>query len=103
MTYATLISTENLAAHPSAPSVVIVDCRFRLDDVAWGEREYAARHIPGAGYAHLDRELSGPKTGVNGRPPLPDPAKLAGTLGALGISEGVQVVAYDQDNGMYAS
>ena len=33
----------------------------------------ARRHIPGARYAHLDRDLSGTKTGKNGRHPLPTP------------------------------
>jgi thiosulfate/3-mercaptopyruvate sulfurtransferase len=47
--------------------------------------------------------LSGPKTGTNGRHPLPDPHALARTFGRLGITSGVQVVAYDQDNGMWAS
>ena len=68
-----------------------------------GRAEYTNLHIPGAVYAHLDRDLSGPKTGTNGRHPLPDPHAFAHTLGRLGIESGVQVVAYDQDNGMYAS
>src|SRR5205814_610741 len=49
------------------------------------------------------RDLSGPKTGTNGRHPLPDPETLARTLGRLGIADGMQVVAYDQDSGMFAS
>ena len=32
---------------------------------------YADGHLPGAVYVHLDRDLSGPKTGTNGRHPLP--------------------------------
>lgn len=80
-----------------------IDCRFKLDDEAWGLNEYHAAHIPGAGYAHLNAELSGPTTGRNGRHPLPDPSTLSQTLGRLGVSRGVQVVAYDQDAGMYAS
>ena len=99
----TLVSTDVLASRLADPTWVIVDCRFRLDDVAWGEREYAAGHIPGASYAHLDRDLSGPKTGTNGRHPLPDVRALADTLGRLGIAGGRQVVAYDQDAGVYAS
>jgi thiosulfate/3-mercaptopyruvate sulfurtransferase len=99
MAFATLIDTESLSRH----DFVVIDCRFRLDDPGWGEREYAAGHIPGAGYAHLDRDLSGAKTGSNGRHPLPEVDTLARTLGRLGIGAGVQVVAYDQDNGMYAS
>ncbi|MCU1381691.1 MAG: Sulfurtransferase [Acidobacteria bacterium] len=85
------------------PAYAIVDCRAKLDDPAWGGREHAAAHIPGAAYADLTDDLAGPKTGTNGRHPLPDPHALAQTLGRLGITSGVQVVAYDQENGMFAS
>jgi thiosulfate/3-mercaptopyruvate sulfurtransferase len=103
MAHSTIISTEALATRLSDPSFVVVDCRFKLDDVGWGELQWAAGHVPGAMYAHLDRDLSGPKTGTNGRHPLPDPALLAETFGRLGITSGRQVVAYDQDTGMFAS
>ena len=64
MAFRTLISTDALAAPPGrSRHSAIVDCRFKLDDVGWGEREWKAGHIPGAVYAHLDRDLSGPKTG----------------------------------------
>jgi thiosulfate/3-mercaptopyruvate sulfurtransferase len=102
MSFRTLISTGVLAAHLDDPFVV-VDCRYKLDDEAWGLREYEAAHIPDAVYAHLGHDLAGPKNGTNGRHPLPDPDTLAATFGRLGIASGVQVVAYDQDNGMYAS
>jgi thiosulfate/3-mercaptopyruvate sulfurtransferase len=103
MAFTTLISTDALTERLADPGLVIVDCRFRLDDVAWGEREWESGHIPGAVYAHLDRDLSGAKTGANGRHPLPEVAALAHTFGRLGITGGRQVVAYDQDNGMFAS
>jgi Rhodanese-related sulfurtransferase len=103
MAFTTLISTAALGLHVGDPAFVIVDCRFRLDDESWGEREYMNLHIPGAEYAHLGRDLSGPKTGTNGRHPLPDPKTFANTLSKFGITSGVQVVAYDQDNGMYAA
>jgi len=99
----TLIDTETLSAHTSDPTWRTIDCRFRLDDEAWGLKEYHDAHIPGAAYAHLNADLSGPTTGRNGRHPLPDPATLSRTLGRLGVTRGVQVVAYDQDSGMYAS
>jgi thiosulfate/3-mercaptopyruvate sulfurtransferase len=60
-------------------------------------------HIPGAKYAHLDRHLSGTKTGKNGRHPLPDSDVIIRNFSDLGISSGMQVVAYDADSGMYAS
>ena len=103
MAFSTLISTAALGMHIGDPAFAIVDCRYRLDDESWGEREYTNLHIPGAVYAHLGRDLAGPKTGTNGRHPLPDPKTLADTFGRFGITSGVQVVAYDQDNGMYAS
>jgi thiosulfate/3-mercaptopyruvate sulfurtransferase len=103
MAFTTLISTAVLASHLDDPAYAIVDCRYKLDDGSWGQREHAAAHIPGAVYADLGRDLSGPKTGTNGRHPLPDPHALAQMLGRLGITSGMQVVAYDQENGMYAS
>jgi len=103
MAFTTLMSTEVLAKHLADPNYAIIDCRFRLDDTAWGEREYAAGHIPGAVYAHLDRDLSGMKNGKNGRHPLPDPIELGLKCGTWGLRSGVQVVVYDQDTGMFAS
>jgi thiosulfate/3-mercaptopyruvate sulfurtransferase len=103
MAFRTLISTQALALHLDDPAFAIVDCRSKLDDLAWGAREHAASHIPGASYADLNHDLSGPRSGTNGRHPLPDPQALAQTFGRLGISAGVQVVAYDQENGMFAS
>ena len=100
----TLISAEALAARlaAGAPSVLL-DCRFDLSDPSAGLAAYAAAHLPGARYAHLDQDLSGAKTGRNGRHPLPDIAALAAWAGAMGIAPGVQVVAYDDVGGPYAA
>lgn len=103
VTHRTLVDTETLASLLADPQVVVVDCRFDLTNTGAGEAAYEQAHIPGAVYAHLDRDLSGPKTGTNGRHPLPAPDALVRTLGRLGVGPGVQVVAYDQDSGMYAS
>jgi thiosulfate/3-mercaptopyruvate sulfurtransferase len=99
----TIIGTKTLASHLGDPGFVIVDCRYNLGDEGWGEREYRTRHIPGAAYAHLGHDLAGTKTGTNGRHPLPDTDSLRRTFSRLGIADGVQVVAYDQDTGIYAS
>jgi thiosulfate/3-mercaptopyruvate sulfurtransferase len=103
MAFGTLISTAALALHLDDPAYVIVDCRAKLDDLDWGTREHLSAHVPGAVHVDLTHDLSGPKTGTNGRHPLPDPAALAQTFGRLGIASGMQVVAYDQENGMFAS
>lgn len=99
----TLIRPGDLAPHLADPRWVVVDCRFDLANPAWGEGQYVAGHIPGARYAHLDRDLSGTKTGANGRHPLPGVEQMKATFGALGIGQGTQVVAYDTDSGMYAA
>jgi thiosulfate/3-mercaptopyruvate sulfurtransferase len=103
MRYKTLIETAELAAHSSDPSFALVDCRFDLNDTSAGAKAYLEGHIPGAVYAHLDDDLSGPKTGANGRHPLPDVAALGSTLGRLGIDASTQVVVYDEDSGGFAS
>jgi thiosulfate/3-mercaptopyruvate sulfurtransferase len=103
MPFTTLISATELDAEMASGACVVVDCRFDLANVDWGRGEYAASHIPGAVYAHLDNDLSGPKTGTNGRHPLPAPDALRRTLSRLGIGDETQVVAYDEGSGMYAS
>ena len=101
--YTTLISTDDLAARLTDPGLVIVDCRHNLSDVAAGERAYGVAHIPGARFMHIDRDLSGKQTGYNGRHPLPDASALCEVFGRSGIDASKQVVAYDQNNGMWAS
>jgi thiosulfate/3-mercaptopyruvate sulfurtransferase len=100
----TLISTEQLASRLGSPDVVVCDVRHDLGKPdEWGEAAYRAGHVPGARFVHLDRDLSAPMTGRNGRHPLPTPEAAAAVFGRLGIAEGKEVVAYDQGPGMYAS
>ncbi|AOK61439.1 3-mercaptopyruvate sulfurtransferase [Burkholderia ubonensis] len=103
--YTTLISAANLAERLAAApaSVALFDCRFDLADTGAGEAAYAAGHIPGAQYLHLDRDLSGRKTGTNGRHPLPTRDALVATLVDRGLKQGQQVVAYDAQGGSYAA
>ena len=100
--HTTIIATDILAARLGS-DWVIVDCRFDLHNEQWGREQYLASHIPGAVYASLNHDMAGPKTGSNGRHPLPSIDALSATLGRLGIAGHTQVVAYDQDSGMYAS
>ncbi|WP_175716762.1 sulfurtransferase [Burkholderia anthina] len=103
--YTTLISAANLAERLAAApgSVAVFDCRFDLVDPNAGEAAYAAGHIAGAQYLHLDRDLSGRKTGSNGRHPLPTRDALAALLASRGVKQGQQVVAYDAQGGAYAA
>lgn len=102
MSFSTLVDCATLGAHLNDPAWRLFDCRHLLSDVTYGEKAYAEGHLPGAFFLHLDRDLSGPMNGRNGRHPLPDPQMLASVLGAAGVSHGTQVVAYDDAGGMIA-
>ena len=106
MNWTTLVSAEQLAAHLQERSLRLVDARFVLagGDAGAGEREWRAAHLPGAGYVHLDRDLSDHrKPASEGRHPLPDAAAFCATLERLGIEPDSQVVVYDAADGAMAA
>ena len=99
--FRTLVSTAELAAHLATWRVF--DCRHDLAKPGLGEAQYREGHVPGALFAHMDRDLSAPKDGSNGRHPLPDRGAFVAWLGQQGLRPGDQVVCYDQSNGVMAS
>lgn len=102
--FTTLISAQDLRDLLAGPGpTVVVDCGFDLADPDDGEFAWNAVHLAGSFYLHLDRDLSGAKTGRNGRHPLPDRTAFSATLGRLGITPATQVVALDRQGGPYAS
>jgi len=103
MEYSTFIQPGDLLAHIDDPNWSIVDCRFDLQDTSAGERAYKETHIPGAIYTHLDRDLSAPRTGSNGRHPLPSIEDMAARFSRWGIDSQTQVVAYDSRGGGFAA
>ncbi len=92
---------ERLAASDSG--LVLVDVRSDLKDPAWGRARYLDGHLPGAVFADTDRDLSAPKTGTNGRHPLPTVERMAEVFGRLGIGPDSVVVAYDHVSGLFAA
>ena len=96
-----IISTFELVALRDDPALAIVDTRHDLMNPTLGADAYAAAHIPGAIYLSIDGDMSAPKTGSNGRHPLPTPEAFALTLGAKGISNASKVVVYDQGSTMF--
>ena len=98
-----LINTHDLSLHLSDPQWVIFDCRHDLMEPDKGERLYREGHIPGAHFANIDTDLSGEKSGRNGRHPLPSPAAFAAFLARHGVSQTAAVVAYDDVGGQFAS
>jgi thiosulfate/3-mercaptopyruvate sulfurtransferase len=103
MSYTTLISVAGLVQHLDDPAFVVFDCRHELTKPESGIEAYAQSHIPGALFAHLDRDLAAPLTGRNGRHPLPDAKVFAAWLARMGVSNDKQVIGYDNAGGVYAS
>jgi thiosulfate/3-mercaptopyruvate sulfurtransferase len=97
-----LMGTEELAGHLDDPGWVVFDTRHDLADGEKGRKAYAAGHIPGACFLHLDEDLSGTKNGTNGRHPMPDLADFAQRMGSRGVSPATQVVVYDDAGGSFA-
>src|SRR5688572_14866984 len=96
----TLVLTQELASHPEYR---VFDCRHDLMKPDLGEQQYREAHIPGALFAHLERDLSAPKSGRNGRHPLPQREVFAAWLGRQGLRASDQVVCYDAGNGSMAA
>jgi thiosulfate/3-mercaptopyruvate sulfurtransferase len=98
-----LVSVAELAPLLGDESLLVIDCRFVLNEVDAGRDAYLEAHIPGARYAHLESELSGPPNSDCGRHPLPSPNHLCKLFGYLGIAPGIRVVVYDDSYGMVAA
>ena len=105
MPYTTLIGPEDVdhLQREDTAQVLICDCTFDLADAEAGARAYAAGHIPGAVYVHLEKDLSGEKTGSNGRHPLPTREQFAARMAELGAGDDTQIIAYDALDGRYAA
>jgi thiosulfate/3-mercaptopyruvate sulfurtransferase len=111
MNYTTLITVDQLRTlQASGQPFMLFDCSFELANPAAGEASYLAAHIPGAVYAHLDRDLSDktvPLPGASlvpasgGRHPLPAREKFAQWLGSVGFANNMQAVVYDRQGVNY--
>lgn len=104
MPIAQLISPQALDLKKEQAGLVILDCRFALEDPVYGQRSYAEGHIAGSSFADLERDLSGPVIkGVTGRHPLPEPGQLVERLQAWGINADSEIVLYDDGPGAFAA
>jgi len=93
-----LIDVTSLARSLAAgPPSVLLDVRWRLAGSPGppGIASYRAGHLPGAVFTDLDRDLSG-APGPGGRHPLPEAAAFQRAMRRAGVSDGRDVVVYDE-------
>ena len=103
MTHTLISAAELMDQLAQADPTLVVDTGFDPADVESGRRAWQAGHLPGSIYLHLDDDLSGPKTGANGRHPLPERRVFAERLGRIGVTPSTRVVALDRQGGVYAA
>ncbi len=99
----TLVQPETLGIALHRDDLVVVDCRFSLVNPNIGESAYRESHVPGAVYAHLDRDLAAPGQPGAGRHPWPASDAFRERLESWGITPDTQVVAYDEGEDAYAA
>lgn len=99
----TLIEVSQLVSLLGQPDLRLLDCRYELTQPGAGRARYEAGHLPGALYADLHHDLSGPPVTNRGRHPLPLPEALRATFGRWGIGPRTQVVVYDDSGGCFAA
>jgi thiosulfate/3-mercaptopyruvate sulfurtransferase len=100
---AVLIAVDELRARLAEPGLRIADVRFDLADTAKGEAAYRVAHLPGAIYAHLDRDLSDHALNGLGRHPLPAAETFARWLSQIGYAPDQSWVVYDDATGAFAA
>lgn len=98
-----LIDAHSLMGKIPSSNYLVFDVRHDLADHAAGRAAYEQGHIPGAIFLDHEHQLSAPKTGKNGRHPMPSLHDFAAFMRSQGLTPQSQVVAYDGGNGMYAS
>ena len=90
-----LVSTEWLAERLGAPDVRVVDATWFLPNAGRDPRaEHAAAHIPGAVFFDIEEiaDTASPLPHT-----VPSPEKFSARVRALGLGDGVKVVAYDNN------
>ena len=83
--------------------VLVLDASFDLVNPQAGALMHRAAHVPGAIHIDLECDLSGSRSGRNGRHPLPLPQAFAARMAALGADESMTIIVCDRNGGMYAA
>jgi thiosulfate/3-mercaptopyruvate sulfurtransferase len=93
MTWTTLIGADELAH--GIDRCIVVDCRFDLANPQAGAPAFAQAHIPSAVFIDMNTQMSAPKSGRNGRHPMPSKEAVHALLESIGLHDDTQLIVYD--------
>ncbi len=104
-----IVETDWLADHLDDVGVRVLDCTTHLMpptisgpyDVVSGRADFEKAHIPGAGFADIDTELSDKSHRLHFM--LPPPELFADSIGALGVGDDTKVILYSTANHWWAT
>ncbi len=104
-----IVETSWLANHLNDPNVRVLDCTTHLMpptkggpyEVVSGRADFEKSHIPGAGFADLDHDLSDKNHHLHFM--LPSKEYFAEAIGKLGVGDDTKVVLYSTANHWWAT
>ncbi len=104
-----LVTTAWLAEHLAGPNLRLLECTVflrpgaegRAFEVVSGRDEWANGHIPGAGFADLQADLS--DNSSNLRFMMPTAEQFAEAMGRYGVTNESNVILYDRAGNMWAA
>ena len=104
-----IVDTSWLAEHLHDPDLRVLDCTTHLMpptkggpyDVVSGRADFEKGHIPGAGFADIDNELSDKNHRLHFM--LPSPEFFANAIGKLGVGDDTKVILYSTANHWWAT
>lgn len=100
-----VVSPAWLSQYLKHPGLALIDVRWSpTGSTTVARREFEERHIPGAAFADVDRDLSSrPFADGPGRHPLPTPEAFARFMSSLGFDDEMDFVVYDDVRGSVAA
>ncbi len=93
----TFIKIDELKKRLKDKNIIIIDCRFDLFNPEYGEKAYMEKHIEGAFFLDVNKDICGDKKVNGGARPVPNTEVFVGKLEAIGISDLTTIVLYDDN------
>ena len=98
--FSPILNPEELIQLKHSSEIVLIDARAGIN----AEENYRSKHLKGARYVDLNRDLATVDNPANGgRHPLPSLEKFSEVLSKLGIAPKSHVIIYDDKNGSNAA